>query len=252
MSLEREMILICILLLRLIPYLRAETSMMLMYTIIASRSVSLFEKENGQIWFNLDYWSDFFLFNSRVKHIIKRIKPDIINLHGAENAYYSSSILGLRDYPILVTIQGFFNLNRVESSRDPVVRKRIVVEEKILRTMKHFGVEATSIEKHIRNYNPAAVMHWFHFPFKKTEVSAIPQKEYDLVFFARVSKMKGIEDLLYALAKVKHYKPDISMEVIGGGEETYIQYLERLVDDLDLHSNVTFRGFIRTQQEMHH
>jgi glycosyltransferase involved in cell wall biosynthesis len=210
-----------------------------------------FRKREWPIRFNLDYWSNFFLFNSRVKRIVRKIKPDVINLHGAENAHYSSSILGLGDYPVLVTIQGFFNLNTVESSRNPVVRKRIEVEEKILRTMKHFGVEATSIEKHIRNYNPAAVMHWFHFPFKKTEISTIPQKEYDLVFFARVSKMKGIEDLLYALTKVKYYKPDVSMEVIGGGEETYIQYLEQLVDDLDLRSNVTFRGFIRTQQEMH-
>jgi glycosyltransferase involved in cell wall biosynthesis len=208
-------------------------------------------KREWPIWFNLDYWSDFFLFNSRVKRIIKRIKPDVINLHGAENAYYSSSVLGLRDYPVLVTIQGFLNLNRVESSRNPVVKKRIMVEEKILKSMKHFGIEATSIEKHIRNCNPTAVMHWFHFPFMKTEVSAIPQKEYDLVFFARVAKMKGIEDLIYALSKAKSYKPDISMEVIGGGEESYIKYLEQMVDNLGLRTNVTFRGFIRTQEEMH-
>ena len=43
-----------------------------------------------------------------VKALVKRIKPDIIHLNGAENPYYSSTILGLMYFniPICVLIQG--------------------------------------------------------------------------------------------------------------------------------------------------
>ncbi|MDE6451741.1 MAG: hypothetical protein K2L23_05540, partial [Odoribacter sp.] len=42
-----------------------------------------------------------------VKKVIQ-INPDIINLQGAENAYYSSSVLKLENkYPIVISIQGF-------------------------------------------------------------------------------------------------------------------------------------------------
>lgn len=208
-------------------------------------------KREWPVWFNVDYWINFFPFNFRVRRLVRMIRPDIINLIGAENAYYSSSVLGIGDFPVLVTIQGFLTLNKVEDSRNPVIRKRIQVEEAIMRQMKHFGIEATSIEKHIRTYNPESEMHWFHFPFKKTEIAGNPQKIFDLVFFARVVKMKGIEDLLHALVKVKSQKPDVTLEIIGSGEETYLRYLRQLADDLGISRNVTFRGFIATQQEMH-
>ena len=65
----------------------------------------------GRHWpviFKFDYWTDFFFNKTKIRKIINRINPDLIHLHGAENAYYSSSIIQFKDkYPILVTIQGF-------------------------------------------------------------------------------------------------------------------------------------------------
>jgi len=203
-------------------------------------------------WFNPEGFLKYFYFKYRVRALVNKLKPDIINLHGAENAYYASSALNLGKYPVLVTIQGFITLNNVGDSNDPELRRRIEVEEEILRGMKHFGVEATSIERHIRKYNPDAIMHWSHFPFTKTVVAGTPAKEYDLVFFAKVIKMKGIEDLIWAVSRIKHFMPEISLEVIGSTEETYREHLIEMIEDLDLKANVIFRGFIPTQQEVHY
>ncbi len=176
----------------------------------------------------------------------------MINLIGAENAYYSSSVLGIKKYPILVTIQGFVSLSgEVEPGETGIVKKRIDFEREILTRMKHFGIEATSIEKYIRKFNPTAKMYWFHFPFAKTRVEITPQKEYDVVFFARITKMKGIEDAIKALSKAKKHKPDINMEVIGNADQTYMDSLRQLVNELDLTKNIEFKGFIPTQKEMH-
>lgn len=204
-------------------------------------------------WFEFDLLSNFLTFNIWVKKLINKIKPDLINLIGAENAYYSSSVLGIKKYPILVTIQGFVSLSgEAEPGETGIVRKRIDFEREILTRMKYFGIEATSIEKYIRNLNPAAKMYWFHFPFAKTKVDIIPAKEYDIVFFARIIKMKGIEDAIKALAIAKKNKPDIKMEVIGKAEPTYMDTLIHLVSELDLTENIEFRGFIPTQMEMHY
>jgi len=204
-------------------------------------------------WFEFDLISNFFPFNIMVKRLISKIKPDIVNLIGAENAYYSSSILGIKKYPVLVTIQGFVSLSgEAEPGETGIVRKRIDFERQILTRMKHFGIEATSIEKYIRNLNPSAKMYWFHFPFAKTKVDIIPDKEYDIVFFARIIKMKGIEDAIKALSIAKKNKPDIKMEVIGKADPNYMNTLIQLVSDLDLTENIEFKGFIPTQKEMHY
>ena len=132
-----------------------------------------------------------------------------------------------------------------------MVRKRIEVEEKILRTMRYFGIEATSMEKHIRDYNPDAKTYFYHCPFAKTEVKEEVEKEFDLVYFAKIVRMKGIEDLIKALPLVKQVKPDVKLEIIGKGDERYIEYLKQLITELGLNENIAFRGFIPTQREVH-
>jgi len=203
-------------------------------------------------WMNVDLWSSFLPFNVKTKRVINKIKPDIVNLIGAENAYYSSSILKIKKYPVLVTIQGFVSLNKEAESGEPgYVKKKISVEKEILKKMMHFGIEATSMEQYIKKINPLAKMYWFHFPFAKTQVDVNPQKEYDIVFFARITKMKGIEDAIMALSKAKLYKPDILLEVIGNADPNYMESLKKMVKDLDVTKNIKFKGFIPTQKEMH-
>ena len=73
-------------------------------------------------------------------------------------------------------------------------------------------------------------------------------KKFDLVFFARICKDKGIEDLLQAVAIMKKTKPGISLCVIGGGKtETF----KELADELGLSDNVHWTGFLPTQDDVH-
>jgi len=203
-------------------------------------------------WFRLNDWSNYYFFNIQVKRLVKRINPDLINLYGAENAYYSSSILAIRGYPILVTIQGFVSLNYEKNCINPRIRKRIQIEEKIIERQKYFGVEASFMEKYIKTYNPYARMFWFHCFFAKTNVNTHICKEYDLVFFARIYKLKGIEDLIKTVSVVKDRKPEIKLCIIGHADETYLNYLKTLVKKLSLDNNIVFKGFFPTQEEMHH
>ena len=40
-----------------------------------------------------------------VKHFLKNIKPDIVNLIGTENPYYSITSLDIKDFPVFVSAQ---------------------------------------------------------------------------------------------------------------------------------------------------
>lgn len=199
----------------------------------------------------LNEWTNFFVFNLQVKQLINNIKPDLINLSGAENAYYSSSILGIKGYPVVVTIQGFVSLNNTGVVTDPVIKNRIKVEAEIMRKLKYFGIEASFMETYIRSFNPSAKMFWYHFLFAKTTLIESVPKEFDVVFFARITKMKGIEDLIKAVAIARARKPDIKLCIIGHTYGNELADLKNLISSLNLNENVVFKGFIPTQKEMH-
>ena len=207
-------------------------------------------KRAWPLWFNLDSWSNFRFFNSKLKRLINMIRPDIINLHGAENAYYSSSVLKIINYPVLVTIQGFISLNAFNDTTNPYLRKRLQIEKKILQEMKYFGVEARFITQYIRNFNPDSIIFFYHYPYIKLDVKYDVPKEYDLVFFANMTKAKGLEDLIEAVAIIKNRRPNISLIVMGKGEEGYIDWIKQKILDLNLTSNILLKGFVPTQEEM--
>lgn len=209
-----------------------------------------FLKRAWPIAFDVDRWSNFLGFNLKAQRLIKTINPDIINLHGAENAYYSASALKIRNYPILVTIQGFLRLNIFNNGQNPYLKKRLQIEEKILKTMIYFGVEARFITQYIKGFNPNARIFYYHYPYAKAEIDCEVPKEYDLVFFANLTKAKGLEDLIDAIYILKNKRPEISLLIMGKGEENYLKYINQKIEDLGITSNIVLKGFIPSQEEM--
>jgi glycosyltransferase involved in cell wall biosynthesis len=88
-------------------------------------------------------------------------------------------------------------------------------------------------------------LHWHNYPVKSiTPIAA--SKIYDVVFFARIDRDKGIEDLLRAIAIIKKDKPDIKVCVIGGG---YVARLKKHYPELS--GNVTWAGCLQAQADVH-
>jgi glycosyltransferase involved in cell wall biosynthesis len=76
------------------------------------------------------------------------------------------------------------------------------------------------------------------------------KKTFDIIFFARISKNKGIEDLINAMVKVKKYIPDVSLKVAGNTNKNYLNYLHKLVENNDLKDNIEFVGFLPTRLDV--
>ena len=199
----------------------------------------------------IDARTNFYFAKKVITKIINDISPSLIHLHGGENPYYSAGILDLFGlYPILLTVQGFV---RKASARDYYTIKRIKIEEQILKRAKHFGVRTNDMSKVILELNPKAHLYFHNYPLTipplKKDNDTI--STYDIIFFAKVTKDKGIEDLLEAIAFVKKEKSDVSLHVIGSTNKNYLQHLKNVVKQLNIESNVKFLGFMDTQLDIY-
>jgi len=187
----------------------------------------------------------------KIVNVIQKIDPDIIHLHGAENPYYSAGILPvLKQYPTLITIQGFI---RSVSKINYNIKKRIEIEEAILKGTKHIGVRTDEMSEMALEINPRATLHIHNYPIAiptlvKTNIGK--EEPIDCLFFARVTKDKGIEDLLKAISIVKNTYPKISVSVIGGTSKSYFAYLKTLCTRLSIEDNVDFLGFLPTHEDI--
>jgi glycosyltransferase involved in cell wall biosynthesis len=205
----------------------------------------------GRHWpgfFRMDRWTNYFWNKRVVRKYVNKINPDLIHLHGAEQAQYSATIFQFKKtYPTLITIQGFI-FDRLKNNK--TIQKRIKVENEILSSFSNFGYRTKEMGRVIQEINPNANLYWHHYPVSTIKFEAT-EKKYDLVFFARISIEKGIEDLLQALAIIKKEKSDVSLLVLGPTTNKYLQHLKEIAKELNLEDNIRWGGFQETQKDLH-
>ena len=203
---------------------------------------------------SLIYRLNTIIARKNIKKIINKIGPDLIHLHGVENPRYSSGLLSfIGEIPELVTIQGFITKSTVAKSKRVMHKKNI--ERKLLQNCKNFGVRTIDSIKYIKKFNSHANFYLHNYPYMLPNYRKNLDKnicsKYDFVFFTRICKDKGIEDLLFAMKYVKQIKPQSKLLVIGKSSPNYLIELKRIVTKLELRKNVIFTGFLQTQDEVH-
>jgi glycosyltransferase involved in cell wall biosynthesis len=194
-------------------------------------------------FFRLDYWTRFASNRFLVRLFVHKIKPDIINLIGAENAYYSATVWGIRRLPVLISIQGIYsNEERFKVEKRDVVRCK--VERKTHSENRYFGVSAPFMPELIRRDVADPVLFWNRFPLKIVRLEEVQQieKTYDFVFYSRMIALKGTEDALEALALVKQHKPDVTLRMMGYADDAYLVELNAKARRLGIDKNVKISG----------
>lgn len=206
---------------------------------------------NWPSFFPLHRWTKYLRNRFLVHRFIRKTKPDIVNLHGAENDYYSITALDVKNIPLYICIQGIYsNPIRFQKLREDVFRSKI--ERQIHSKYKYFGVRAPFMVDLIRRDAENPIFFWQNYPLavSNLQVNKI-HKKYDFVFFAQITPTKGIEELIDAMNIVKQEFNNVTLNIIGMGSKAYIKYLKEKIKNLELSDNVTFTGALPTIKVVH-
>ena len=191
----------------------------------------------------LEQKTNYSTIRKRIKDVIDDINPDIVLLCGAENPYYSLSVLDVKDKPVYVILQTLLNdPKRIEMGLGTAYRRR--VEADVFRHACYFCTSDEKAMDIIRQFKSDATFLPAGFPTHRPEVPLPKSKECDFVFFSRVlSKNKGIEDVLEALAMVKKEFPTVSLHIIGGSNTDYKSFLLSEAKRHGVQDNIKFLGY---------
>lgn len=204
-------------------------------------------------FFALDAKCGYPFLSRKIEQTISKINPDIVNLQGAENAYYSSSILKLKSkFPCVITIQGFACHMKDKTSQ--INKRRITTEQKILQNFKHFYLDYDAMTV-VREYSPDMVGKAIWWPAAEATIDTIGEveyqhKRYDILYCGRMEQTKGIEEFIKIVGILTTKNPKIKAGIIGECQPAYHNYLKELGQHLSCWDNIHFIGFVQTQNEM--
>lgn len=198
---------------------------------------------------NDDLWRKINPMTPRIVRKIKSFKPDLVLLVGAENAYYSSVVLRIHDYPIYVLCQTVYN-NPEFGALD---KKNASTELEILKKEQYVGVYS---EKHYHLLKKLGYNNYifsFQWPLEGAHVDTkvCDNKQYDFINFAlHMSRDKGFHDCIEALAIVKQKYPHVKLDLVDGGNDVVRAELKQMIKELNLENNVTFTPFFAEQKDL--
>lgn len=186
-----------------------------------------------------------------VHGLLSHIKPDIVLLVGLENAYYSSTVLGIKEYPVFALCQTVYN-NPERSMYSSVDSKNATTELEILKEHCYFGVYCKKHYDLVRGLAPGKFIFRYGFPSAgKLLNPVVCKKQYDFVNFALgMSANKGFTDSIEAIALVKRKYPQVTLNLVGGGSAEQKSVLLKLAETLDVLDNVVFTPFFEKQSDL--
>lgn len=203
--------------------------------------------------YNLNY--NFARNRKKINTLITQLQPDLIQLHGSENPFYSSAVLDISiKIPVLVTIQGFISSSPIPNN--PISKyirwNRIRIERLINERLQYFTSVGEDMDNLIYSFNKDARIYRAHYPTKKPDMTQTTTTniDYDIVYYARITFSKGIEDLIKVLSNFKRNGTTLKALIMGGGAVGYVHKIKSMIRNLDLEDVVTFAGYQESQEDV--
>lgn len=187
----------------------------------------------------------------KIKEIVEEVKPEIINLIGAENPYYASAVLDLRDIPVFLSCQTVYsNPTRKEFDKN-FSQLRWDIEQMIFKKVEFYSCLGPLHRDLVLKYHPNAKVFKMVFPYIPFPTINEVEKKYDFVYFAQtVSVKKGADNAVEALALVKQEFPNVTLLIVGANHEPFKSILNQRIEELGLNDNITFHDFFPRQEDM--
>lgn len=193
--------------------------------------------------------------NSKVIcRLVEKIHPDVVHMIGAENPYYGESALSLSEQiPFIVSLQTlmadpafFVNYPILKDQYD----YRSELEAAIIRRADYIASKAEHFRKIIHE-KVASEATFLDMTLAVGEDVVIVdcEKLYDFVYYA-ADISKAIDYALEAFALAKQRYHDITLHVVGGYSESFMQQIKVQMIKLGIESGIDFTGRLATHDEV--
>lgn len=190
----------------------------------------------------------------QILNVVKKVRPDIIHMIGAENPFYGESAMFMPYIiPFVVSLQTMMNdpnfFNNYPITKE-LYEYRASVEAKILNRADYIGTTLEYFRKIVLNYvNPNAKFLDISLAVEEVINLEATAKEYDFVYFAEdISKAADYAVEAFAILKEKY--PNVTLHIVGGYSDEYLKKLQLRITYLNIQKNVDFTGRLETHEDV--
>lgn len=186
-----------------------------------------------------------------LNEMIEEIDPQLVVICGAENPFYSTVALEIRNKPIYLLLQTVLN-NPQLSLYNIGDTYRIKMEELIFKKVHYFGTSVLKYYSLYKRINPDSICLPIKFPSHKPQIQKDICKEFDFLYYGQISKNKGVEDLIIAMTKVVAICPDAKLCIIGELLGDYGAHLNKIITDSICMSHITIIPRFSSLDDLHY
>lgn len=220
-----------------------------------------FLREENSAWYRFLFHQLFTRYSSRfhknrraIKHKLTEISPDIVHVMGAENPYYSLSLLDVpSNIPTIIQLQALLDRIKDDSrikygKKSPYYRGGI--EKEIIRKADYIGTTLQEFKDYIiKEISPNARFLDITLAMAQDVNLQECKKEYDFVYFA-LNLSKAGEEAIRTFSVIHQRHPELTLDVIGKYDEKLKEKLDAIIMENNMQSNVTFEGRLATHEDV--
>ena len=191
---------------------------------------------------------------SVICRIINEIKPDIVNLIGAERSFYASAVLDLPPtIPVYLTLQTLMSvpgfIDKYPISQDEY-NYRTFYEKKIIQRANFLGCKNENMNTFIHNeINSNLMILNTTIALGSDIYKEENKKEYDFVYFA-IDIEKAADHAIEAFAITHQCYPNIKLHIVGGYSKSTKEKLDQLIKKHNIEEAISFTGKLDSHENV--
>lgn len=189
-----------------------------------------------------------------ISRFISEIQPDIVHVIGAENPYYSLSLLDVPSkIPTIIQLQALLtrlvNVTQIKEEKRAFYYKGLF-EREIIKKADYIGTTLDDFRKFIKDeIKPDAKFLDLTLAMAQRVNLEPAVKQYDFVYFSSSISKAGKEALeSFILAHKKN--PNITLDIVGGYDDAFKEKLDARIKECGIESSITFEGRLPSHDDV--
>lgn len=189
-----------------------------------------------------------------IKRFISEIHPDIVHVMGAENPFYSLSLLDVPDViPTIIQLQALLtrlvNVTQVKLEKKDFYYKGLL-EREIIKKANYIGTMSSVFRQYIiEEIKPDAQFLDITLAMAQKINLEQSEKQYDFVYFSANISKAG-EEALESFILAHKRNPSITLDIVGGYDDAFKEQLDARIKECRIENNITFEGRLPSHDDV--